>query len=59
MANEELLKILACPVCKAGVILKENKIVCTKCCRKYLIEGGIPIMMAEEAETNESKSKKQ
>jgi hypothetical protein len=59
MVNEELLKILACPVCKTGVVLKENKIVCVKCCRKYLIKDGIPIMMAEEAETDESKSEKQ
>jgi len=50
MIDEELLKILACPACKADVILKENKIVCTKCGLKYPIKDGIPIMLIEEAE---------
>ena len=48
--DEELLKILACPACKADVELKENKIVCSKCGRKYPIRDGIPIMLIEEAE---------
>lgn len=48
--DEELLKILACPACKQDVKLKENKIVCTSCGRKYPIRDGIPIMLIEEAE---------
>lgn len=48
--DKELLKILACPACKADVELKENKIVCTKCGRKYPIREGIPIMLIDEAE---------
>ena len=48
--DEELLKILACPACKADVQLKEKRIVCTKCGRKYPIRDGIPIMLIEEAE---------
>lgn len=48
--DEELLKILACPACKQDVELKENKIVCTSCGRKYPIRDGIPIMLIEEAE---------
>ena len=48
--DEELLKILACPACKADVELKGNKIVCSKCGRKYPIRDGIPIMLIEEAE---------
>jgi uncharacterized protein YbaR (Trm112 family) len=51
--DEELLKILACPVCKSGIELKEEKIVCVKCGRKYPVREGIPIMLAEEAETEE------
>ena len=57
MINEELLKILACPLCKADVIEKDEKIVCTKCNRKYPIKDGIPIMLIEEAEVNEKKEK--
>ena len=48
--DEELLKILACPACKADVTLQDNKIVCTKCGRKYPIRDGIPIMLIDEAE---------
>ncbi len=48
--DKELLKILACPACKAGVELRENKLICTKCGRKYPIREGIPIMLIEEAE---------
>ncbi len=48
--DEELLKILACPACKTNVELREGKIVCTKCGRKYPIREGIPIMLIDEAE---------
>jgi uncharacterized protein YbaR (Trm112 family) len=48
--DQELLKILACPACKADVELKENKIVCSQCKRKYPIRDGIPIMLIDEAE---------
>lgn len=52
MMDEELLKILACPKCKADVKLKENKIICTNpnCGLKYPIRDGIPIMLIDEAE---------
>lgn len=50
MIDKELLDILACPVCKGSVELKENKLVCTKCGRRYPIRDGIPIMLVDEAE---------
>lgn len=54
MIDKELLDILACPQCKADVVLetKDNveKIVCTKCRRKYPVRDGIPIMLIDEAE---------
>ncbi|MCK5581346.1 MAG: Trm112 family protein [Candidatus Omnitrophica bacterium] len=50
MLNKELLEILACPVCKADVELKEDKVVCVKCGRKYPVRDGIPVMLEEEAE---------
>ena len=50
MIDKELLEILACPACKADVELKDNKIVCVKCGRKYPIKEGIPVMLIEEAE---------
>jgi len=50
MIDKELLDILACPACKADVELKDNRIVCKKCGKKYPIKDGIPIMLIEEAE---------
>ena len=49
MIDKELLEILACPECKADVELKENRIICTKCGRKYPIRDGIPVMLEDEA----------
>ncbi len=52
MIDKELLAILACPACKADVILKDEKIVCTnpECGLKYPIKDGIPVMLIDEAE---------
>jgi uncharacterized protein YbaR (Trm112 family) len=51
--SEELLEILACPVCKTEVKLENNKLVCQTCGRRYRIEDGIPIMLIDEAELPE------
>ncbi|HEU4792229.1 MAG TPA: glycosyltransferase, partial [Nitrolancea sp.] len=48
--SDELLEILACPVCKTAVRLEEQSLVCTSCGRRYRIEDGIPIMLVDEAE---------
>ncbi len=50
MIDKELLEILACPACKKSVELKNEKIICLGCGRKYPIRDGIPIMLVEEAE---------
>ncbi len=50
MIDRELLDILACPACKADVELKENKIVCKKCGKRYPIKDGIPVMLIDQAE---------
>lgn len=50
MIRKELLNILACPACKAGIKLENDKIVCTKCGRRYPIRDGIPVMLISEAE---------
>ena len=51
MIDKELLDILACPACKADVKLEGDRIVCTKCGRRYPIRNDIPIMLIDEAET--------
>ncbi len=56
MINKELLEILACPLCKVSVELKQEKLVCTKCGRRYPIKDDIPIMLVDEAELPESES---
>ena len=50
MIDEDLLKILACPACQGDVQLKDDKIVCVKCQRRYPIKDGIPVMLIDEAE---------
>ena len=51
MIGKELLDILACPACKADVMLEDEKIVCTRCNRRYPVIDGIPVMLVDEAET--------
>ncbi|NQT89855.1 MAG: Trm112 family protein [Candidatus Omnitrophica bacterium] len=55
MIDGELLKILACPACKADVTEEGEKIVCSQCGRRYPVRDGIPIMLVDEAELPEKK----
>jgi uncharacterized protein len=48
--DKELLEILACPACKAPVTQQGDRIVCTKCGRRYPIRDEIPVMLIDEAE---------
>ena len=45
--GKELMKILACPVCKGSLELNEKKcnLTCNKCNKTYPIKDGIPILM--------------
>ncbi len=49
--SKELLDILICPVCRGSVKEENGKIVCSSCGRRYPVEDGIPVMLADEAET--------
>ena len=55
MIDKELLEILACPLCKMEVRLENDKIVCTKCGRRYPVKDDIPVMLIDEAEMPEDK----
>jgi hypothetical protein len=57
MIDKELLEILACPLCKTDVKLEDDKIVCTKCGRRYPVRDDIPIMLIDEAELPEGEKK--
>ena len=50
--NEELLKILACPQCKAPVRHEQDQdlLVCDQCRLAYPIRDGIPVMLVDEAQ---------
>ena len=50
MLDQKLLEILACPLCKAPVELREDKLCCDNCGRSYRVEDNIPIMLIDEAE---------
>ena len=55
MIDKELLDILACPLCKTDVKLEGDRIVCTKCFRRYPVKDDIPIMLIDEAELPQNK----
>ena len=50
MIDAKLLEILACPACGANVVLRDKKIVCEKCQRKYPIKDGVPVLLVEQSE---------
>lgn len=46
--SQDLLNVLACPMCKSDVELKGSIIFCMECKRKYPIEDGIPNMLPDD-----------
>jgi len=53
--SKELLEILACPLCKEEVRLTPNSdgLKCVKCHRVYPIREDIPVMLIDEARSEE------
>jgi uncharacterized protein YbaR (Trm112 family) len=49
--RKELLDVLICPVCKAGLDLKEDGsgLKCKECKRVYPIRDDMPIMLKDQA----------
>ena len=58
MLQDWLLKILACPICKGGIDLRQesSRLVCRECGRKYPINDGIPMMRPDDAELPEGET---
>jgi uncharacterized protein YbaR (Trm112 family) len=51
MISQDLLDILACPVCKTPLKLTaSDKLQCVSCHRLYPIRDGIPILLESEAQ---------
>lgn len=54
MIDQDLLDILACPACRAGLRLDGDRLVCTAaatgCGLRFPIREGIPILLVDEAE---------
>lgn len=52
MIDEELLNILACPVCKGSLEYQQEreKLICRSCRLAFRIEDDIPVMLVDEAE---------
>ena len=59
--SQDLLEILACPVCKAKVTLKPDGrgLKCIECRRVYPIRDDIPVMLIDEATIEEEPAAKQ
>ena len=51
MIDPTLLEVLACPVCKTEVVPTGEALSCRRCGRRYPIRDGIPVMLAESAES--------
>ncbi len=52
MIDQELLDILACPLCRGSLKYdkKNEKLICHACKLKFRIEDDIPVMLVDEAE---------
>jgi uncharacterized protein YbaR (Trm112 family) len=50
MVNEELIKILVCPMGKAPLRREGDTLICTSCGPRFAIQDDIPNMLIEEAE---------
>jgi uncharacterized protein YbaR (Trm112 family) len=51
LLDPDVLSQLACPACLGGLRLEEARLVCAGCGRAYPIVDGIPVLIAERAET--------
>jgi uncharacterized protein len=48
--DDELLRILACPLCVTPLSQIGDRLICDACGRRYPIREGIPILLVDEAE---------
>jgi len=48
--SPDMLAMLACPVCHGKLTAEDTQILCLQCQRRYPIEDGIPILLADRAQ---------
>lgn len=46
--DKKLMKVLACPKCKANLKKMDKSVVCNKCKVEYLINDDIPNMLIKD-----------
>ncbi len=58
MIDEDLLKILACPVCKGDLEYREDRdvLICDKCRVYYEVKDGIPVLLPDSGKPLEGES---
>jgi uncharacterized protein YbaR (Trm112 family) len=49
--DSSVLAQLACPACHGDLRLKDLRLICSACSRRYPIVDGIPALIVEPAET--------
>jgi uncharacterized protein len=52
MIPAQIVKITVCPICHGGLRFNEDftKLRCVACGKRYRVEDGIPVLLAQEAE---------
>ncbi|MEK6952896.1 MAG: hypothetical protein AABX29_07830 [Nanoarchaeota archaeon] len=45
MIDKDILGIIACPNCKEGLILINDKLLCKQCKKEYKIDNDVPILL--------------
>jgi uncharacterized protein YbaR (Trm112 family) len=56
MLDKDLLDLLVCPACKAALIYDSGRdtLTCSQCRRIYPVREGIPILLIDQATTEEA-----
>ena len=48
--DDEFVGLLTCPVCRTGVWQEGDRLICSRCGRRYPIRDGIPVLLEDEAD---------
>jgi hypothetical protein len=49
---DAIRELLACPACHGELALSGERLTCVQCRRSYLVVDGIPVLIAEHAQTS-------